>query len=128
MGIESWKQNIRTNLSEPLILKQKLLGDLLSSKVTLKSNVDKRDALMEDLNKEIDLDIEAWKQIRKQQILDNLKNKRKVLNEILCSSTKNLLTKTPIRTNFNEKSAITTLLVENWKQQERDTISNNLSN
>merc|ERR1712168_1797178 len=73
---------------------------------------------------------------RKQQILDNLKNKRKVLNEILCSSTKNMLTRTPnrinlmeqIRANFNEKSAITTLLVENWKQQERDNISNNLSN
>merc|ERR1712142_72107 len=134
--IESWKQNIRTNLSEPLILKQKLLGDLLSSKVTLKSNVDKRDALMRDLNKEINLDIEAWKQIRKQQILDNLKNKRRVLNEILCSSGKNLLTRTPsrinlmeqIRSSFNEKSAITTLLVENWKQNERNTISNNLSN
>merc|ERR1712168_285343 len=73
---------------------------------------------------------------RKQQILDNLKNKRKLLNEILCSSTKNLLTRTPnrinlmeqIRSNFNEKSAITTLLVENWKQQERDNISNNLLN
>merc|ERR1712168_1608724 len=99
-------------------------------------NVDKRDALMKDLNKEIDLDIEAWKQIRKQQILNNLNNKRKVLNEILCSSTKNLLTRTPsrinlmeqIRTNFNEKSATTTLLVENWRQNERNNISNNLSN
>merc|ERR1712168_1548807 len=73
---------------------------------------------------------------RKQQILDNLKNKRKLLNEILCSSTKNLLTRTPnrinlmeqIRSSFNEKSAITTLLVENWKQNERNNISNNLSN
>jgi len=135
--VESWKQENRNQISNPMILKQQMMNSILTENNKLKSTQEPRTAILEAIAAKNDDELEMkedWKVKNNKQRTEALKNKHNIVCDIIEKKGEKCLNKEANRENMLEQVRNVALqkcpngknipTVEAWKQSIRNEKSN----